>query len=257
MELTHALLLGIVQGITEWLPVSSSGHLALIHKMLGIAASPAFDVTLHAGTLLAVLAAFRKEYTEMLKAALRLDWKSPPGKTLLWIILATIPGATAGYLFRDFFESLFNSTQAIGTGLLITAALLYAASKTRGTKDIGTKEAIIIGLAQVLSIAPGISRSGSTLSAGMLSGADRNKAARFSLLLSAPIVLGASVFELTKASLLELQPIPTITGIAITFIAGYISIEVLLKLVKESKLQYFAYYCALLGIICITYLANP
>ena len=256
MELGYALILGIIQGITEWLPVSSSAHLALAHKMLGIGASPAFDVALHAGTLLAVLLAFRKEYTLMLKALLRLDCKSPAGKTLTLIILATIPGAVAGYLFKDVFESLFSNTAAIGIALIITAALLYAASKTKGVKDVTTKEAAIIGLAQAISIAPGISRSGSTIAAAMLSGVERNKAAMFSLLLSVPIILGAAVYELRKASLLELEPMPTLIGITASFIVGYASIRVLLKFVKESKLQYFAYYCAILGIICITFLAN-
>ncbi|NYZ75600.1 undecaprenyl-diphosphate phosphatase [Candidatus Micrarchaeota archaeon] len=253
MELLQALLLGLVQGITEWLPVSSSAHLVITRQLLGIAASAAFDVALHAGTLLAVIAVFWKEFLEMLQAVIRLDFKSHAGKTALLIVLATIPAAVVGVLFNDFFESLFSNLAAVGTALLFTAILLYAASKTSGQKEVGSKQAAVIGIAQAAAIAPGISRSGATIAAGMLAGVDKNKAARFSFLLSVPITLGAALFEIRKASLLELDPLATMAGIAVAAAVGYASIKLLLKLVKESKLQWFAYYCWLVGVACVAW----
>lgn len=253
MELFHALLLGLVQGITEWLPVSSSAHLIIARELLGITASPAFDVALHAGTLLAVTIVFWKDFLEMASAALRLDFKSHAGKTALLIVLATIPAAVAGVLFNDFFESLFSNLAAVGTALVFTAILLYSASKTDGKIDVGKKQAAVIGFAQVAAIAPGISRSGATISAAMLAGVEKSKAAAFSFMLSVPITLGAALFEIRKASLLELDPTATILGIAVAALFGYASIRLLLKLVKESKLQWFAYYCWFVGLACVAW----
>ncbi|MEW5955770.1 MAG: undecaprenyl-diphosphate phosphatase [Candidatus Micrarchaeota archaeon] len=253
MELFPALVLGLVQGITEWLPVSSSGHLVITRELLGIAASPAFDVALHAGTLIAVLAVFWKEFLEMFRALLRLDFNCHAGKTIALIVLATIPAAVVGVLFNDFFESLFSNLAAVGTALVFTAILLYAASKTSGNKEVGKKQAALIGVAQAVAIAPGISRSGATIAAGMLAGVDKLKAARFSFLLSVPITLGASLFEMRKASLLELEPAATVLGIAVAAAVGFASIKLLLKLVKESRLQWFAYYCWLVGLACVAW----
>ena len=256
MDIIQALILGTIQGITEWLPISSSGHLAITHKLLNIGSSAAFDVTLHFGTLLAVLAIYYRDFWEMIKAAFRLDAKSPAGKMAVNLVIATIPAALAGYLFSDFFESLFSNFLAIGAALIITGILLLAASMARGRNEVGIKEAIIIGCAQAVSIIPGISRSGSTMSAGMLSGVDKNKAVQFSFLLSFPITLGASVYELKKSGLLELDPMPTILGIGAAFITGYLSIKLLVAAVKQSKLQYFAYYCIIVGVLVAIFLSG-
>lgn len=256
MDLLQSLFLGIVQGITEWLPISSSGHLVIFHELLGIAPMPAFDVALHAGTLLSVLAVFYRDFLEMAGAAIRFDHKSPGGRNFVYITIATIPGAVIGYAFNDFFEGLFESLLTVGTALLVTASLLYLASRTKGNKGINIKNSLVIGIAQAAAIVPGISRSGATISAGMLSGVEKNKAANFSFLLSVPITFGAALFELQDASLMELAPDATLTGIAAAFIAGYLSIKLLLKLVRESKLQYFAYYCLLVGTACIAYSLN-
>ncbi|HII39506.1 TPA: undecaprenyl-diphosphate phosphatase [Candidatus Micrarchaeota archaeon] len=253
MELLHALILGAVQGITEWLPISSSVHLAITHQLLGITASPAFDVALHTGTILAVTVFFQKELLEMTRAALKLDFKSPQGNTVALLVIATIPAAVAGVLFNDLFESLFSNFAAIGTALIITAMLLYAASKKTGVKEVGRRQAAIIGFAQAAAIAPGISRSGSTIAAAMLAGVDREKAARFSFLLAIPITIGAAAFEARKANLLQLEPTSTLAGIAVAAIAGWLSISILLKLVKEAKLQWFAYYCWIAGLACVVY----
>ena len=256
MDILQALILGLVQGITEWLPISSSGHLAITHKLMNIAPSAAFDVTLHFGTLLAVAVIYWRDFWEMIKATIRLDAKSPSGKMAINIVIATIPAAVLGYLFSDFFESLFSNFMAIGIALIITSAFLFFASMAKGRNEVGIKEAIIIGLAQAASIIPGLSRSGSTMSAGMLSGVDKNKAVQFSFLISFPITLGASLYELKKSGLLELDPMPTIAGISAAFIAGYLSIKLLVRLVKQSKLQYFAYYCFLLGLLVIALLGG-
>jgi len=131
--------------------------------------------------------------------------------------------------------------------------LLYAASKKTGVKEVGRRQAAIIGFAQAAAIAPGISRSGSTIAAAMLAGVDREKAARFSFLLAIPITIGAAAFEARKANLLQLEPTSTLAGIAVAAIAGWLSISILLKLVKEAKLQWFAYYCWIAGLACVVY----
>lgn len=254
MDIIQALILGTIQGITEWLPISSSGHLAITHKLIGIDASAAFDVTLHFGTLLAVAAIYYRDFLEMIKATIRLNFKSPAGKMAVNLVIATIPAAVIGYLFNDFFESLFSSMLIVGIALLLTGALLLLASMTRGRNEVGIKEAVIIGFAQVASIVPGISRSGSTMSAGMLSGVDKNKALQFSFLMSFPITLGAAIFELKDSGLLDLDFMPTIIGITAAFITGYLSIKLLVTVVKQSKLQYFAYYCFAAGLLVILFL---
>lgn len=256
MNITEAIILGTIQGITEWLPISSSGHLAITHKILNIKSSPAFDVALHLGTLLAITAIYWRDLIEMIKATLRLDTKSPAGKTTIHLVVATIPAAVIGYLFNDYFETLFENIPLIGAALIATGILLLLASKTRGRNEIGLKEAVVIGLAQAASIIPGISRSGSTISAGMLSGVEKNKALQFSFLMSLPITLGASIFELKDAGLLEINPTNTVIGITTAFIAGYLSIKLLINMIKESKLQYFAYYCLTAGIITILFLSS-
>jgi len=253
MDTAYALLLGIIQGITEWLPISSTAHLAIANRFLGIdqSSGTAFDIALHAGTLLSVVAVFWKDLLEMVKAAIRLDGKSPAGKTLILLVIATVPGALAGILFNNYIEGLFDSILLIGAALIINSVILYAASAGRGIKQIGKREAAITGLVQAAALIPGISRSGSTISAAMISGVERNKAAYFSLLMSIPITFGAAVFELRKAALIELQPAPTVAGIAAAAAVGYVSIKVLLRIVRESKLQYFAYYCLLAGASCV------
>jgi undecaprenyl-diphosphatase len=256
MDTLQALTLGLVQGITEWLPISSSGHLAITHKLLNIAPSAAFDVTLHFGTLLAVAVIYWSDFWEMIKAAIRLDTKSPSGKMAVNLIIATIPAAVLGYLFSDFFEGLFSNLLAIGIALIITGAFLFLASMAKGRNEVGRKEALIIGIAQAASIIPGISRSGATMSAGMLSGVDKNKAVQFSFLISFPITLGASVYELKKSGLLELDPLPMVSGVIAAFIAGYLSIKLLINLVRQSKLQYFAYYCIIAGLLVIAFLSG-
>jgi undecaprenyl-diphosphatase len=217
-----------------------------------------FDIFLHLGTLAAVCVVYRKDIIAMLQALLRLDFKSKEFQLILFIILAMIPTAIIGFTFKSFFESMFKSNLQIGIALIITGIILYLAStiasriKSTG-KPLSAISAFIIGIFQGIAVAPGISRSGTTISAGLLQGISAKEAAKFSFLLSIPAVLGAAAFEvkdMAKSSV-SIDWIPFLLGAVIAAIIGYFAIKFLLKLLEEKKFQWFAYYCWIIGIIVI------
>ncbi|MBU1196919.1 undecaprenyl-diphosphate phosphatase [Candidatus Micrarchaeota archaeon] len=252
MDAFQAVLLGILQGVTEWLPVSSSGHLALAQIFFGIEVPVAFDVALHLGTLFAVLIYFRSDLVQLLRGLLSFNPNHPDFRTLLFLVVAMIPTAIIGFAFRDFFEDMFFHIQFVGAALLITGFLLFAASRIpAGKKEVGWKSALLIGAAQGLSVAPGISRSGATISAGMLYGIPAEKAARFSFLLSIPAIIGASFFQLQEAEFAAVPLAVSLSGILSAAVVGYLSIGFLLKILREAKLVYFAYYCWAIGLLAI------
>ncbi len=267
MTFLQAVILGIIQGITEFLPISSSAHLVLtpffLNWQLDEQVVFPFDVLVQLGTLLAVLIYFWKDIWNILTGL----WKAVRTRTLkdndsarlgLWVVLATIPAGILGMLFKDQVEAAFHSPLAVGIFLLVTAFLLLAAEglgkRTRSLKEMNALDAILIGMAQALSIFPGVSRSGSTISAGMLRHLERPAAARFSFLMSIPIFLAAGV--LSVGDLLE---IPDLAGflpvLAAGFIAaavvGYLSIRWLLAFLQKHSFKGFAVYCVLLGVITI------
>ncbi len=243
MDIFHAVILGIVQGITEWLPVSSSAHLVMM-QLAGITADVLFYAGVHIGTLLAVLIFLRKEISEMLKCIFRLDFSSSYGRMIPLVIIGTLPAAFFGLFFRDFFESLFYSTLAAGIGLLITGCILYASGRKPGSKDMGWKDSLLIGLAQAAAIVPGVSRSGSTIGTALAMGIDREKAARFSFLLSIPAIAGAFLLE---SGFTPVVSGALIAGMATSFVVGYISLKFLMKVLMKGRLRYFAYYCWAVG----------
>ncbi|MCJ7610713.1 MAG: undecaprenyl-diphosphate phosphatase, partial [Candidatus Aminicenantes bacterium] len=216
MTLLEALNLGIVQGLTEFLPVSSSAHLVFVPALMRIPPNVAFDVVLHAGTLLAVTGYFWKDILTLIKAffASLADipakkfgrgLKEDQFKRLAWLIIAaSIPAAMFGFLFKKFIESLFTSVPAVALLLVGTGVLLWIAEKARRhdktIRDISLRDSLVIGLAQAVAMAPGISRSGATISAGFFCGLQRETAARFSFLLSIPAILGATVLHITDIS---------------------------------------------------------
>ena len=256
MTTFHAFILGLIQGLTEFLPVSSSGHLVLLPWWLGWdAPGLAFDALLHWGTLLAVVIYFWRDWWEMLMALVRkIQGKPAQSKDhlLLAIIIGTIPAALLGFLFQDFFENLFGKPAAVAVFLIITGFLLIFAEQWTKTHQQGRPmeklsywDALLVGIGQALAIAPGISRSGSTISAGLLRGLDRPTAARFSFLLGTPIIFGAGLLKLKD--LIEMGVsgtgmTPLIIGFLTAFVSGILAIGYLLRYLKNHTLTIFAYY---------------
>ncbi len=265
MEVWQALVLGIVQGLTEFLPISSSGHLVIIQQLFGLQASGeellGFDLALHFGTLLSVVAVFYKDIGDMIAGCFRVvtrrGVKNDAGAHLAWlVIVGTIPAVVIALAFADFFRSLFDSAFTAGLMLLVTGAILFVTRfvkrSDRSQKDLRAHDAILVGCAQALAILPGISRSGTTISAGLFRNWDRKLAARFSFLLAVPAILGGIVFELENLSQWSVTALgPLIIGVVAAAISGYIAIHWLLRVVQRGNLSHFAYYCWAVGLAAV------
>ncbi|NOZ71005.1 MAG: undecaprenyl-diphosphatase UppP [Chloroflexi bacterium] len=263
MSILQAIILGIVQGLTEFLPVSSSGHLVLLPWWLNWEhPGLAFDTLLHWGTLLAVLAYFWRDWLDLFLAFLRIlrqrRLSTAADKLLLAIIVGSIPAAVLGYLLNDFFESLFGKPMAAATFLIFTGFLLVLAERWRGKglplERIRLSDAVIIGLAQALAIAPGISRSGSTIAAGLVRGLDRPSAARFSFLLGTPVIFGAGLFKLKDLLTVganDASGTALILGFLAATISGFLSIRFLMRYLQNHRLNIFAYYVWTIALLSI------
>jgi undecaprenyl-diphosphatase len=263
VNLYQALLLGVLQGATEFLPVSSSGHLVLVPWLLGWE-SPglAFDAVVHWGTALAVVAYLWRDWLALIQATLRsIQQRSlaDPTARLAWfIVLGTIPAALIGYLLEDFFEGLFARPVAAAAFLLVTAAFLTASERLgrreRGLDTLTWPDALLVGLAQALAIFPGISRSGATIAGGLARGLKRESAARFSFLLATPIILGAGLFkmlDLAQEGNLAAQVPTLVVGFLAAAVVGFGCIHFLLRYLQRRRLYPFAVYCAVVGIACL------
>ncbi|HLC88848.1 MAG TPA: undecaprenyl-diphosphate phosphatase [Candidatus Nanoarchaeia archaeon] len=246
MNLLEAVLLGVVQGITEWLPVSSSGHLVLLQNLFNIEQPVIFDLILHIGSLIVVLIVFRKSITELIRGILK--GEKAHLRFLFQLILASIPIALVGILLNDFIKSIFNDTKTVGFSLLFTAMVLFL-SKYPKIKDkaLTYKNTFIIGIFQAIAILPGVSRSGSTLSAGLMQGVNKKDTARFSFLMFIPAILGATLFELKNVSQVTDMLALTIGTIA-AIITGIASLKLLLYIINKGKLSYFGWYCLIVGL---------
>ena len=259
MTLWQAILLGLLQGLTEFLPISSSGHLVIIPHLLGWPDPGLFmDAMLHTGTLIAIILYFLEDIVRLIKAALhsiRSKSLADPNARLAWsLVIGTLPAAIIGFLLEDWFESLFGNPKAAAAFLLGTAFILilseYLGKKQRPITAISWLEALGIGLAQSLAIAPGLSRSGTTIAAGLLMGFRREDAARYSFLLAIPIMAGVTGYNIIKLILGEvaMTSLGTVAvGTLVAAIAGYLAIAGLLFLVRRRSLWPFAIYCVLLG----------
>jgi len=256
LNLASGMILGIVQGLTEFLPVSSSGHLVIASKLLGLPANVPFDIAVHFATLLAVCVFFARDILEMIKAFLfdrRLD--NQYFKLGLLVIVASIPTAIIGFSLKDIFESMFGSLLAVGCFLMITGILILAAEiYGKARKDVAKVtflDSLIIGLAQGCAIAPGLSRSGTTISASLLLGLERKLALRFSFLLSIPAILGASIFK--SKAILHNVSLPMIAGFVAAAISGYLAIWLFMKMIEKKDIRIFAYYCFIVGTLTIIF----
>ena len=259
MDVLQAIVLGIIQGATEFIPVSSSGHLVLVPWLLGWD-SPGlvYDTVVHWGTLVAVVVFFRRDWWALISAWLRglvhWDWSDPEARLAWFLVLGTIPAAVIGFLLEDFFESLFGQPAWVSFFLLVTAGLLAASewlgSRLRKVQDLRWPDALLVGLGQAAAIAPGISRSGATMAAGLLRGLERPAAARFSFLLSTPIIFGAGLLQLVDLfgapdAMAQLPAL--VVGFAAAAISGYLAIWGLLRYLQRGRLYPFAIYCTLAG----------
>ncbi|WP_431133573.1 undecaprenyl-diphosphate phosphatase [Psychroserpens mesophilus] len=263
MDIIDSIVLGIIQGLTEFLPVSSSGHLELGKAILGDESIPKesllFTVVLHFATALSTIVVFRKDIWSILKGVLKFQWNEDL-KFVSKITVSMLPAAIIGYTYESELAQLFGGNiKLVGFMLILTALLLYLADKAKDTsKNISFKNAIIIGFAQAIAMLPGISRSGATISTSVLLGNDKTKAARFSFLMVVPLIFGKIAKDIIGGELT--YDSGNITSLSVGFIAAFISglfaCTWMISLVKKSKLIYFSIYCVVVGLIAIYIASN-
>ena len=259
MNYFEAIILGVIQGLTEFLPVSSSGHLEIAKAILGDNSLPQesliFTVVLHFATALSTLVIFKNEIGQIIKGLFQFKWNEELQFSLK-IILSMLPAVVVGLFFEDQFEAFFGGQiLLVGFMLIITALLLLFADKAKNTtKKVSFFNAFVIGISQALAILPGISRSGATIASSVLLGVDRTKAARFSFLMVVPLIFGKiSKDVLSGAINFESNQIGVLAvGFIAAFIAGLFACKWMIALVKKSKLSYFALYCFIVGVLAIT-----
>lgn len=264
MSLFEAIVLGLVQGLTEFLPVSSSAHLALAPWLLGWTdPGLAFDVALHLGTLVAVAWYFRADWIELTQAAWRLARtrrvETAADRRVLLLIAATIPAGVGGVLLKDYAETVFRHPAVMATTLILLGVILWyvdrVAGQTRGLEHLTARDAWLIGLAQVCALVPGVSRSGSTMTAGRALGLERGAAARFSFLMSFPIISAAVVLKLPEVIRDSGAIAPLAAGIVAAAISSWLAITVLLRFVSRHSFGVFAAYRIVLGAVVFALLA--
>lgn len=255
----NAIVLGIIQGLTEFLPVSSSGHLELGKAILGdnaaADASLMMTVVLHAGTALSTLVVFRKEVVDILRGLFEFRWNDD-WKFSVKILISMIPAVFVGLAFEDYIESFFSKNLVlVGSMLFVTGILLFLAGRAKQTeKKVGYLEAFVVGVSQAVAILPGISRSGATISTSVLLGVDRMEAARFSFLMVVPLIFGKMAKDIlspdaTSASAVE--TVPLVLGFVAALITGYVACNWMITLVRKCQLWWFSIYCFLVGAVAI------
>lgn len=264
MSIFQAVVLGLVQGLTEFLPVSSSAHLALAPWLLGWEdPGLAFDVALHMGTLVAVAWYFRRDWFELTESAVRLlrtrRAESVADRRVLLLIAATIPAGVGGLLLKEYAETVFRHPAVMATTLILLGVILWAvdraASTARTLDGLTARDAWLIGLAQVCALVPGVSRSGSTITAGRALGLDRGAAARFSFLMSFPIIGAAVILKLPDVLRDGGAAGPLAAGIAAAAVSSWLAIAVLLRFVTRNSFGVFAVYRVVLGVVVFALLA--
>ncbi len=265
MEILETIVLGIIQGIAEFLPISSSAHLIIFRDVFGIGSFIAgnmemsFDIALHFGTFLAILVYFIKDFLKMIGKGFTKGVKDDNGKMMWMIVVATIPAAIFGVLFEDKIDELVRTNYLlIAICLAIMGIIIKYTDKlskeTRGFKDMSFKDAILIGCAQVCALIPGFSRSGTTISMARVLKINRSDAARFSFYLSAPVVLGAVAIKLLKGEMISLitsEPVTFIIGVVVSFVSGMICIKFLLTYIKKHDYNIFMWYRLILALITL------
>ncbi|GAA4949865.1 undecaprenyl-diphosphate phosphatase [Algibacter agarivorans] len=258
MEIIDAIILGIIQGLTEFLPVSSSGHLELGKAILGDSSVPEesllFTVVLHFATALSTMVVFRKDILDLIKGALKFKWNDDL-QFISKIAISMIPAVIVGLFFEEQLEALFGGNiLLVGCMLIVTAILLFLADRAKNTeKKVSFKNAFVIGVSQAIAMIPGISRSGATISTSVLLGNDKTKAARFSFLMVVPLIFGKIAKDIVSGDLTyDSGNFTSLSiGFVAAFVAGLFACTWMIALVKKSKLTYFAIYCVIVGLIAI------
>lgn len=270
MSWFQAIILGLIQGLTEFLPVSSSGHLAIGKALLGVevAEDLVFEVTVHAATVLATIVVFRKQIAELLRGLFKFKYNDETDY-ILKICVSMIPVFVVGMFFKDSVEALFSSLAVVGVALLVTAVLLafsdlasdWYASSGGGAKQhrggISFWQAFVVGLGQALAVIPGLSRSGTTISTGLMCGVRRSSMAQFSFLMVLVPILGEAFLDIVggDAASSSVGALPLVLGFVAAFLSGLFACKVMIALVKRAKLRWFALYCAVVGILVLIFLA--
>ena len=263
MDWIEALILGLVQGLTEFFPVSSSGHLEIGKHLLGIDTpdSLRFTVVVHGATVLSTLVVFRRDIVALISGLFRFQWNEET-RYVARILWSMLPIAIVGIFFKDHVEEVFNSQNVlllVGLMLLVTATLLaFSYYKKAGQRDISFKDALVIGIAQTFAVLPGISRSGATIATGLLLGNKRTEVARFSFLMVLIPILGENMLTILQNDFSQtpaegaIAPLAMLAGFVAAFISGLLACQWMIEIVKRGKLIYFALYCALVGGLAIT-----
>jgi undecaprenyl-diphosphatase len=258
MSLFEAFLLGLLQGLTEFLPVSSSGHLEIGKVLLGVDAERSlfFTVAVHGATVLSTLVVFRNEIVGLLMGLFKFSWNNET-QFISKLLLSMVPVALVGFFLKDYVESLFSGNLLfVGAMLLVTASLLFFSTlvKSSAARPIGFFDSLVIGVAQAIAVIPGISRAGATISTGLLLRNSKEEVARFSFLMVIVPIIGANFMELYNDDLLvssEITFAPVVVGFIAAFIAGFIACKWMINLIKRGKLVWFALYCSIVGLITI------
>lgn len=268
MNFVEILILGFIQGVAEFLPISSSAHLIIFRDVFGVGAGMSsnmeltFDIALHFGTLLAIGVFFFWDFIKMIQKGFTKGVKDDDGKILWYLVAATIPAAIAGVLFEDAIENVVRSNYVVITSALaIMGVIIYLADKyskqTKNIKKMTLKDAIIVGCSQVFALIPGFSRSGTTIAAGRILGLDRESAAKFSFYLSAPVVLGAVVLQFIKGdafSVIVANLGTFVLGILVSFVIGLLCIKYLLKYLQKHNFKIFMVYRVALAVVVLVYI---
>jgi undecaprenyl-diphosphatase len=255
-QLIKTVILGVIQGLTEWLPISSSGHLELAERFLGLSVPLVFDVILHVGTLMVILAFFKSDVKGVLLALMHLDFKTDYGKLIPLIIVGTVPTAFIGLVLHTFLEEFLQEVLTIAVAFIACGMVLFSAKAGREKKgEIGFFEAFLVGVAQGIAVIPGLSRSGLTIATALLLGIRKEKAFKFSFLLSVPAVIGALALtlytEFDRLAFSSFGLAEAVVGMGVALIVGYLALKVLWKVFAKGKFHLFAFYCWMLGISLI------
>lgn len=263
MEWFQAIILGLVQGLTEFLPVSSSGHLALGRAVLGVEASEdlVFEVAVHAATVLATLIVFRKEIIKLFAGLFKFKYNDETDYVCK-ILVSMIPVMLVGFFLKDYVEDLFTSLPVVGIALIVTAALLffsdtvssgYDASAPGSRNGVSFRQALLVGLGQALAVIPGLSRSGTTISTGLLVGMKREDVAQFSFLMVIIPILGEAFLDVVGGDFAgsSIGALPLALGFLSAFVSGLFACKMMIALVKKAKLKWFALYCLIVGTVAI------
>jgi undecaprenyl-diphosphatase len=248
VTIPEALFLGLLQGFTEWLPISSSGHLVIFQSLLGIAVPPDFDIVIMAGTIAALLLFFREKILSLLTGILAGNKAALTYVALM--VLSGIPTGIIGFAGKHFFKSLFGQPFIVSLLIIVTGIFLFIASRQKDLHgEVDAKRAVVIGIAQGIAVAPGISRSGSTIGTALLLGIKPKEAAEFSFLIAIPAMIIASALTFMEGPVDSTGFVPLVVAVIAAFLAGYASIGLFMKVLQENRLYYFAIYCVIAGSI--------